>query len=102
MTEYTPGPWFIEDDVAIMANVDDKDIQLCIMAETRASTDSPMHELCKRVRAQRSANIHLIAAAPDLLEACKAFVIAWEKCLQLEKTDIALRMAKAAIAKAEK
>jgi len=36
----------------------------------------------------------------DLLEACEAFVVAWEKSLQLEKTDVALRMAKAAIAKA--
>ena len=34
-----------------------------------------------------------------LLAACEAFVEAWEKCLQLEKTDVALQMAKAAIAK---
>jgi hypothetical protein len=47
------------------------------------------------------ANARLIAAAPCLLSACKAFVEAWEKSLQLEKTDVALRMAKDAIAKAE-
>ena len=39
-------------------------------------------------------------AAPDLLAACMAFVEAYEKSLQLEKTDVALRMAKHAIAKA--
>ena len=42
-----------------------------------------------------------IAATPELLEACEAFVEAWEKSLQLEKTDVALRMAKAAIRKAK-
>jgi len=47
------------------------------------------------------ANARLIAAAPDLLEACKAFVESWEKSLQLEKTDTALRLAKQAIAKTE-
>lgn len=43
----------------------------------------------------------LMAAVPDLLAACKAFVTAWEQSHQLEKTDIALRLAKAAIEKAE-
>lgn len=45
-------------------------------------------------------NAHLMAAAPDLLDACIAFVAAWEKSHQPEKTDVALRMAKAAIEKA--
>ena len=36
----------------------------------------------------------------ELLEACRAFVEAWEKSLQLEKTDVALRKARAAIAAA--
>ena len=47
------------------------------------------------------ANAHLIAAAPDLLEACMAFVTAHEKSHQLEKTDVALRMCKKAIDKAK-
>lgn len=47
------------------------------------------------------ANARLIAAAPDLYEAAKAFVEAWDKSLQLEKTDVALRMTRAALAKAE-
>lgn len=36
-----------------------------------------------------------------MLEALEAFVTAHERCLQLEKTDVALRMAKAAIAVAK-
>jgi len=50
---------------------------------------------------KQQANMAIIAAAPDLLEACEAFVVAWEKSLQLEKTDVALDMARAAIAKAQ-
>ena len=38
----------------------------------------------------------------ELLAACEAFITAqWEKSLQLEKTDIALRMAKDATSKAK-
>lgn len=47
------------------------------------------------------ADARLIAAAPELLEALKAFVKAWDKSHQLEKTDVAFRMARAAIRKAE-
>ena len=43
----------------------------------------------------------LIAAAPDLLAACEACVEAWDKTLQLEKTDVALVLAKTAITKAK-
>lgn len=39
-------------------------------------------------------------SAAELLAACEAFITAWEKSLQLEKTDVALRMAKLARAKA--
>jgi len=46
------------------------------------------------------ANARLIAAAPEMLAACEAFVVAWEKSHQLEKTDVAMRMARIAIAKA--
>ncbi len=54
-----------------------------------------------RLRRELDAQDRLDAAAPELLAACKAFVEAWEKSHQLEKTDVALGMARAAIAHAE-
>ena len=50
-------------------------------------------------QSMRDANALLIAAAPDLLEACKMFVDACENAPS--KTAAAVRMARAAIAKAE-
>lgn len=46
-------------------------------------------------------NEALLAAAPDLLAACKAFVETWSRTNQREKLDVARRMAEAAIEKAE-
>ena len=45
---------------------------------------------------EQIADARLAATAPQLLAACKAFVEAWEKS-QLEKIDVALKMAKEAI-----
>jgi hypothetical protein len=44
----------------------------------------------------------LKASNGELLKACKVFVEAYSKSLQLEKTDTALRLAKQAIANAER
>jgi hypothetical protein len=49
---------------------------------------------------KQEANARLIAAAPDLLAACEAFVDAYGRSHQLEKTDKAERMARTAIEKA--
>lgn len=51
-------------------------------------------------------NLRRMAAAPDLLEACRAFLRAWQHAgpsgsHQFEKFDTAVRLAEAAIAKAE-
>lgn len=46
--------------------------------------------------------IAMEAERDKLREACEAFVIAWEKSDQLEKTDVALQLAKAALAKGNK
>ena len=57
-------------------------------------------ELSDRNHALALANAHLIKAAPDLYEACEAFLEAWEKSHQLEKTDVARLLALKAMAKA--
>lgn len=79
-------------------------------SDTHAELDGAMRELDNHIeeRINRLIKLHeqvdhgpLNTAAPDLLIACKTFVTAWETSHQLEKTDVALRMAKAAIEKAE-
>lgn len=45
--------------------------------------------------------MNLVAAAPDLLEACLVFVDTWKRSRQREKLDVALRMAEQAIEKAK-
>lgn len=84
------GSEYLEDFV-IVAEDDEVDSEPWIIATAHGGL------LCD----EQAANCQLITAAPDLLLACKAFVEAWKKSHQLEKTDIALRMAEAAIEKAE-
>lgn len=102
--KHTPVPWFVGMRGGYNADIvydrsgkeyyEDKSIcQLHGLAMHR--------QLSEMDDSEELANARLIAAAPELLEACEAFVEAWEKCLQLEKTDVALRMAKDAIAKAK-
>lgn len=73
MTEntHTPGPWKIEDDVAIMATVDGIDVQILVAAETSSTRDSPIYAITRKIRDQREHNLALAAAAPDLLAALK-------------------------------
>ena len=84
LDKHTPGPWSVGSGSRILSHGP------IVIAETW-----PTHPDA----AANRANCRLVAAAPELLAACEAFVEAWEKCLQLEKTDVALQMAKAAIAK---
>lgn len=86
--KHTPGPW----EVWQLAEDSDPEGRRIITA------DEGETEVCGIV--PHEADAILIAAAPELLEACQAFVTAYEKPHQLEKTDTALRLAKAAIAKA--
>jgi hypothetical protein len=50
------------------------------------------------LRLQKEANARLIAAAPDLLEACKRYLEAMEKYGHPDKTD---RLIRAAVEKAK-
>ena len=89
---HTPGPWTAEDwrwgtnfssVWAVFAN----------------GTDGCMDKMpCECHGSNAEANARLIAAAPDLLEACKAAVIAFRIVELGEDTDV---MCQAAIAKAE-
>jgi len=88
--QYTRGPWKAELLNEGQSNehwrIGNKDAGNDIVAECMDYVSGP---------GERDANARLISAAPDLIEACRAFVGA------LEKTDVALRMAKQAIAKAQ-
>ena len=86
MSKWTPGPWHMWKTVAGEFAVDAASVTV---GRINDLSDETM------------ANARLIAAAPEMYEALKAFVAAHEKSLQLEKTDVALRLSKAAIAKAE-
>ena len=91
---HSPGPWVkISRDRLWNEIVSSTNRQIVLVQKNSAYFKVPAEET--------EGNALLIAAAPELLEACKAFVIAWEECLQLEKTDVALALAKAAIAKVE-
>lgn len=93
----TPGPWQVVTPGYTVKNRHDACIEV-VTADYKAICH--VYERRRGHKMNAIPNAELIAAAPDLLEACQAFVEAWEKCLQLEKTDTALRLAKAAIAKA--
>tara|TARA_S200002703_G_scaffold123010_1_gene108940 strand:+ start:24 stop:323 length:300 start_codon:yes stop_codon:yes gene_type:complete len=95
MSEHTQGPWKVSNRFDIY------EIGKYGFSGTYIGTTCGNAELPESIKQIDEANAKLIAAAPDLLEACKLFVMAWEKSLQLEKTDIALSAAKYAIKKAE-
>ena len=103
-TQHTPGPWHIE---PFFWDEDFTHIG-CLVAVTSPGFNSKPGEQTftvgrskdDQISVDQKANARLIAAAPEMLAACEAFVVAWEKSHQLEKTDVAMRMARIAIAKA--
>lgn len=91
MSEFTKRKW--EREGRFVYALNDKSINRFCCSVQGCDPDVSREELL--------ANARLIAAAPKLYAACKAFVEAHEKSHQLEKTDVALKLAKAALAKAE-
>lgn len=96
---HTPGPWENEDGEitargAVVANVYQADDFPCLDDADRPAAE----EECK-------ANARLIAAAPDLLEACRSALVpvkeAWAK--QMEGNDLwpVFEALRAAVARAE-
>jgi hypothetical protein len=90
MSGHTPGPWVIEGDVAALPD----DIGVGIVNRKHDGDDWDVAMVHSS-----AANARLIAAAPDLLAACKliaSYAISWQP---LTPGDI--REMTAAIAKAE-
>lgn len=88
--QHTPEPWELSEDQEMVVNRETNTV-------VAAMSDHP----CAPSFDEALANLVLCRAAPELLKACEAFVIAWEKSHQLEKTDVALKLAKQAIANAK-
>jgi hypothetical protein len=65
MSKHTPGPWLVRDDVQWPAEVKDKIV---------GPKYGEQVALVYRDSDQDLANAHLIAAAPDMLEALQEFV----------------------------
>lgn len=98
MRKHTPGPWemLLSDNAtpfilhgkdAHLYDIDDLDRLVCVMpAEIMKDFNS-------------FANARLIAAAPDLLEACKKLITGWQS--DTDTLQVAIDAARAAIAKAE-
>ena len=81
--QHTPGPWEATQVQTVIAGGDQ------LIADCATG--------CRGLTCQeRDANARLIAAAPDLLEACAALIA----CHDNGGTDVALALGRAAIAKA--
>lgn len=92
MTEHTPGPWKYAPGPTMVFNSDGQ----MVVAEIRGwGTLKTEHGTSEAVKIQ-DANGALIAAAPELLEACLAFVGAVDP----DGINLAFVMAKTAIRKA--
>lgn len=91
MTKFTPGPWEWDWDTGWLVHPDEHDEDAGTII---------LELLDKYILIQDAvgkADARLIAAAPDMFEALEEFVEAWDKSLQLEKTDVALTKARAAL-----
>lgn len=88
---HTPGPWEYQHSIN----------RIHIVSAGGLHTVATLEPLCDIN--QEVANAKLIAAAPDLLAACKAMVTAWDKyeAYPVKGTADAIAQVRAAIAKAE-
>ena len=100
ITTHTPGPWHVDHDQASHGE------KLCIVdAEGDIIVRTPITLPESPERAQDQANADLLAAAPELLVACRE-VAEWLDLLKQNYPDMAglirgCQKARAAIAKAE-
>ena len=93
MSEYTPGPW-IYDAGAFYAK--------CQLNERGMTRESPIAEMLNGREDDYEANARLIAAAPELLEACELALKVLEQSGMITRQLLdADRKLRAAIAKAK-
>lgn len=85
MSDYTPGPWQAFGYEVVSAD-----------NERIASTNTP-----RRPHPEERANARLIAAAPDLYEACRALVAGFTPETEQDEDDPDIAQGLRAIAKAE-
>jgi hypothetical protein len=103
-TNHTPGPWYVT-DTAVIGNdggtwiAEHPAVKWQTLKSVTKAGDAIVEESIK----QANANAHLIASAPDLLSALR-FLLADYVAIngeKLTKSSVPVKMAQAAIAKAE-
>jgi hypothetical protein len=95
MSKFTPGPWEVE----FMADRDGDWFSIEAPMVGRSGTVADTYNRDHVIEADEDrANARLMAAAPDLLEACMAMVATFHD--HLDRDESSLAMAREAIAKA--
>ena len=100
--QHTPGPWLVETRKHVHA-IKDSNGQDLTYQDTEPQPDAGSVTSRGRSASETFANAHLIASAPDLLEALR-FLLADYIAIQGDKltgSSVPIEMAQAAIAKAE-
>lgn len=95
MSKHTPGEWEVREG-DLRTNGRGEFIEISV--EEKVITSIEESEDVQGVSDEERANAHLIASAPDLLEACKNLIERYE-CDNF--TSVPIKQAKQAIAKAE-
>lgn len=102
MAAHTPGPWHVGGPCKEWVN-DSRNMNICRVNATVSVT--PLGKTVGDGDASRNANAHLIAAAPELLEACKTWAEMWRNNYpdpdDFERTAWQFRQIEEAVAKAE-
>jgi hypothetical protein len=97
MNKHTPGPWFWDDEVPTdYMKADWENIAPWLVDEKGVGV------ITGQIACRNPADTRLIAAAPELLEALKAFVADWcDETGMSSPSHDSVRFAQDAIAKAE-
>ena len=91
MSEHTPGPWYVRSLGQHWNNAQLEHLEVCYGKDDECVCDT----------VYQKADAHLIAAAPDLLQALKAFAEDWSELggkirgSTLDKIDAAIAKAEA-------